>query len=115
MFSQLSEDIVDVILTALPDFPTLLSTISASKDINTVFETHPLSIIRCVADNQVGPALPQALRLVRLCVLPDADRSLGNIPKEARVLDIPITRKEAGQLGRNSRVARQLEAFYSFR
>jgi hypothetical protein len=115
MFSQLSGDIVYIILTALPDFSTLLSTIVASKDINTVFETHPSSIIRGVVDNQVGPALPQALRLVRLCELPDSERSLENTPEEAGILDTPITRKQAWELGRNSRVTRQLEALYSFR
>lgn len=114
MFSQLSGDVVNVILSTLPDFYTLLSMISASKDINAVFETHPTSIIHSVANNQVGPALAQALRLVRLYELPESQRLLEKI-EESDVLDIPITRTEAGRLGRNANVVKDLEALYSIK
>ncbi|KAG0706517.1 hypothetical protein DFH29DRAFT_1066851 [Suillus ampliporus] len=58
-------DVVSYILTSLPDFRCLEATILTSKSIHNVFQQHPRSIVRSVAYNLVGPALPQALRLVR--------------------------------------------------
>ncbi|KAG1738355.1 uncharacterized protein EDB91DRAFT_1138333 [Suillus paluster] len=58
-------DLVVCVLTSLPDFHCLASTILTSKTIYNVFQQHPRSIVRSVAYNLVGAALPQALRLVR--------------------------------------------------
>jgi len=58
-------DIVACVLTSLPDFHCLASAILISKTVYNVFQQHPHSIVRAVAYNLVGPALPQALRFVR--------------------------------------------------
>ncbi|KAJ7158967.1 hypothetical protein C8R43DRAFT_357122 [Mycena crocata] len=61
----LADDILDRFFTFCPNFPTLRSMILVSKDWHRVFETHPKSIVREVVCNIVGPALPQALRVIR--------------------------------------------------
>ncbi|KAF5343213.1 hypothetical protein D9758_013421 [Tetrapyrgos nigripes] len=61
----LDDDIIDRILQFSPSFPTLQSAILTSKAFYNVFKAHPRSLIRAVAYNIVGPALPQALRAVR--------------------------------------------------
>lgn len=119
MFSQISSDVLDHILTSISDFPTLLSFILVTKGVHTVFESRPNSIIRTVAEHQVGPALPQALRVVRLG--DDANeqsvekKELRNLHQEKDVLTSGITRQEAWRLGQNSTVAYAFEALYSSR
>ncbi|KAJ7731599.1 hypothetical protein B0H16DRAFT_1583089 [Mycena metata] len=76
----LDDDILDRILTFCPTFITLQSTILVSKAFYNVFQTHPKSITRAVAYNLVGPALPQALRVVRYSYV---DRE-GTDPLEAK-------------------------------
>ncbi|KAJ7198045.1 hypothetical protein B0H12DRAFT_603819 [Mycena haematopus] len=61
----LGDDVVDRIMTFCPTFSTLGSTILVSKTFYNVFQAHPMSIVQAVAYNVVGPALPQALRVVR--------------------------------------------------
>lgn len=58
-------DIVACVLVSLPDYRCLESAILTSKSVYNVFQRHPHSIIRAVAYNLVGQALPQALRFVR--------------------------------------------------
>ena len=118
MFSRLSPDIIDTIFTSIPGLATLLSLTLVSKDIRAVFETRPSSIICAVVSNQLGPVLPQALRLVRSvnrkpkirwrCLAQD-------VPKEHDVIKDPITRQEAIALARNTSVVERLEALYSIR
>ena len=120
MLSRLSSDVIDIILTAVPDFATLLSVILVSKHIHSVFETRPNSIIRIVAENQVGHGvLPQALRVVRLGVdasqQSEAEIQVANLPEEKDVLAQQITRQEAAALARNARVANTLEVLFSLR
>jgi hypothetical protein len=60
----LSSDIIDHLLTSLPDSGTLLSTILVSKSFYEVFQAHPSSTFTSVATNQIGPELlPCAIRL----------------------------------------------------
>ncbi|KAK7468956.1 hypothetical protein VKT23_003455 [Stygiomarasmius scandens] len=61
----LDDDVIDRILQFLPSFSTLYSAILTSKSFYQVYKAHPRSIIRAVAYNVVGPALPQALRAIR--------------------------------------------------
>ncbi|KAJ7914354.1 hypothetical protein B0H13DRAFT_2002868 [Mycena leptocephala] len=61
----LDDDIVDRIMTFCPTSGTLQSTILVCKAFHRVFQAHPKSITRGVAYNVVGPALLQALRVVR--------------------------------------------------
>jgi len=59
-----SSDIIDYLLTSLPDSGTLLSTILVSKSFYEAFQAHPNSILTSVATNQIGPELlPCAIRL----------------------------------------------------
>lgn len=63
--SFVNADLVECFLRFLPDFQSLASTILTSKAIYNVFQQHPRSVVRSVAYNLIGPALPQALRFVR--------------------------------------------------
>ncbi|KAJ6629809.1 hypothetical protein B0H10DRAFT_1985439 [Mycena sp. CBHHK59/15] len=65
MHAPLADDIVDRIMTFCPDFASLQATACVSKHFYHVYQTHPKSITRAVAYNVVGPALPQALRVIR--------------------------------------------------
>lgn len=60
-----NSDIVTCVLMSLPDFDCLSSAILTSKTIHNVFQQHPVSIMRAVAYNLVGPALPQAWRFIQ--------------------------------------------------
>lgn len=101
------------ILTSVADFPTLLSIILTSKAFHSVFETHPNSIIRDVAYNEVGSALPQALRLVRCKAALCRHAAIEDLPEESDV--IPIGRAEARMLAENAKIARRFEALFSWR
>ncbi|KAJ7938849.1 hypothetical protein B0H13DRAFT_2301499 [Mycena leptocephala] len=63
------DDIVGRIMTFCPTFDSLQSATLVSKAFYCVFQTYPkaggFSITRAVAYNIVGPALPQALRVLR--------------------------------------------------
>ena len=64
MAPPLSSDIIDYLLTSLPDFATLLSTILVSKSFHEAFQAHPGSILTSVATNHISPELlPCAIRL----------------------------------------------------
>jgi hypothetical protein len=108
----LSDDLIYCIFTFLPNFEALRSTLRASKTFYTVFEAHPQSIVRDIAFNQFGPALPQALRLVRC-------QSRNYEPAKLLEVDVvthpPITPKEARMLAFNARVVRALEDLFSWR
>ncbi|GAW01124.1 hypothetical protein LENED_002703 [Lentinula edodes] len=60
-----SDDIIDRILLFSPTFSSLKATILTCKSFYHVFQTHPKSIVRAVASNITGPALPQALECIR--------------------------------------------------
>ncbi|KAJ7135216.1 hypothetical protein C8R43DRAFT_621821 [Mycena crocata] len=62
-------------MTFCPTFGTLQAMVSGSKDFRRVFQSHPKSITRAVAYNIVGPALPQALRVIRYPYLKHGLRS----------------------------------------
>lgn len=112
----LDDDIVDRILTFLPDFSTLGATILASKHIYNVFKIHPNSIIRAVAYNITGPALPQAIRLLRYTPPPESNAPA---PVHKTWLETdpvsPITNLEAQSLVKNATVVAALENLFSSR
>jgi hypothetical protein len=103
-------DIVDRILTFLPDFLTLQNVLTASKALYAVFQAHPNSIVRAVAYNVVGSALPQALRLVRC-----QDGSGAYDTLEEDVVSLNITSEEARKLAANTTVVHALEDLFSWR
>ncbi|KAJ7234352.1 hypothetical protein B0H12DRAFT_1327689 [Mycena haematopus] len=123
----LDYDIVDRIMTFCSTLDTLRSTVLVSKVFYRVLQTHPgpKSIMRAVAYNIVGPALPQALRVVRYPYLEFAyalynvytfDGNLSAMaaacPEELHSVIIPG--HEQGLL-ENARVVAALEDIYSLR
>ncbi|KAF8164480.1 hypothetical protein K438DRAFT_1984628 [Mycena galopus ATCC 62051] len=126
---RLEDDIVERIMTCCPTFSTLESTIHVSKAFCNVFQTHPMSIMQAVAYNVVGPALPQALRVVRFPypTIYDEWRSQdetprGDIHPENMATTCPeelaasvIKAGEQGWLLRNTEVIDSFENIYSLR
>ncbi|KAJ7752383.1 hypothetical protein B0H16DRAFT_1317503 [Mycena metata] len=119
----LDDDIVDRIMTFCPSFEALQSTILVSKAFYCVFQTHPKSITRAVAYNIVGPALPQALRVVRYEYHDDddlfrkaADLSPNELAEKCPEDHTPsiITAEEKRKLQENSKIVDELEDVYSF-
>lgn len=123
-FSDLSEDALDHILRRLPDFNTLAVAIRSSKQLYDIFNAHPNSIKRNIAESLCGHSdvLPAALRLVRTVLnrqddsdTEDEDDNVVSPQPEEVMLDIPLTRTEAELLGRLGNVLRSLEDLYSWR
>ncbi|KDQ12853.1 hypothetical protein BOTBODRAFT_34001 [Botryobasidium botryosum FD-172 SS1] len=108
--SDLSADIIDSILVSLPDFATLSAAILTSKQLHGVFEERPVSIIRAVAHNIVGPTLPLALELARR-----QDGCLDGLEKEENPADAPLSYNMANLLVANAKVVRELEDIFSWR
>jgi len=119
MAPPLSSDIIDCVLTSLPDFATLLSTTLVSKSFHEIFQAHPSSILTSVATTQIGPeVLPCAIRLAHF----NRDEYLAS--RFNYVQDFPLERKfshtEApavtsyvATLVKNDSVLRELEIFFS--
>ncbi|KAJ7493967.1 hypothetical protein FB451DRAFT_1215773 [Mycena latifolia] len=111
----LDDDLVDRIMTFCPTFGTLQSLILASKAFHRVFQDHPKSITRSVAYNIVGPALPQALRVVRypFPVDPESDPvDMATACPEEHGASV-ITADEKMTLQEDSNVVKKLENIYS--
>lgn len=128
-----TDDVVDRILSFSPTFSSLLATILTAKSIYTVFQTHPKSILRAVAFNITGPALPQALRCIRhpnIVKYPprsgarlDSDNYINATVKKSSDVDIdggdllaaPITAAETHLIVANAKVVARLEDLFSAR
>ncbi|KAJ6600882.1 hypothetical protein B0H10DRAFT_2082561 [Mycena sp. CBHHK59/15] len=114
------EDVVDRILTFCPTFGTLQSAMLTSKSFYNVFATRPKSITRSVAYNIVGPALPQAIRVLRF-VKPDepvneySDLLQSSWPETTDISASPITANEKILLAKNAELVRRLEDIFSVR
>jgi len=108
---RLPSDILDRILILLPDFETLQVALLTSRAFYEVFQAHPQSIVRAVAYDQVGPALPQALRVVRC----QSDKIEYDTHLERDVLSQMITPGETRELILNSDIVHALEDMFSLR
>ncbi|KAF8171229.1 hypothetical protein K438DRAFT_2024113 [Mycena galopus ATCC 62051] len=117
----LGDDIVDRILTFCPTFSTLQATVLTCKTFYRVFQTHPKSITHAVTCHVVGPAVSQALRVVRY---PYPDRLEDSPPHSLDPIEMAsacsedfvaniITTEEKAQLLENSKVVAELEDIYS--
>lgn len=109
----IDDDVLHRILTFLPAFVDLKSFIMTSKSIYAVFDAHPHSIVRAVAYNVIGPALPQALRVVRQQPVeqkPDVDP----LDPEAASVSI-ISPAEAIKLTEIAQVICDFEDLFSWR
>lgn len=111
-FHELAADIIDRILTSVPDFSTLSTSIRISKQVYDVFQARPKSIILAVAYNVCGPALPDALQAVRYRLNEEETRLLQTAQN---LLQTPVTRDEANMLTDYADVAMRLEDLFSLR
>ncbi|CAK5276631.1 unnamed protein product [Mycena citricolor] len=116
----LDDDIVHSLMTFCPDFRTLQSLILVSKAFFAVYESHPRSITRCVAYNVVGPALPQALRVLRFPTSEWARQRDANPDELADTCPEDhepsvITCEEKNLLQDNAEMIARFENIYSFR
>ncbi|KAJ7469956.1 hypothetical protein B0H11DRAFT_2435097 [Mycena galericulata] len=62
---SIPNDVTNHLLSASPDFSTLHSAIGVCKTWHRIFKAHPKAVMRSVAFNLAGPALPQAVQLLR--------------------------------------------------
>jgi len=118
MAPPLSSDIVDCVLTSLPDFATLASAILISKSFHEVFQAHPSSILTSVATTQIGPELlPCAIRLAHFNkdeYLPSRSNYVQGFPSERKFHDeAPGITSYAAALAKNDDVVTELELFFS--
>ncbi|KAJ3766802.1 hypothetical protein FB446DRAFT_757070 [Lentinula raphanica] len=60
-----SDDIIDRFLLFSPTFSSLKAALLTCKQVYRVFQSHRNSVVRAVAYNVAGPALPQALAYIR--------------------------------------------------
>ena len=119
MTLPLSSDAIDCVLTSLPDFATLRSTILVSRSFHEVFQAHPSSILATVAATHIGPeVLSCALRLAHFNrdeYLRSRANYVRNFPLEGKFSHIKaseITRRIATLAGNDS-VLRELELYFS--
>ncbi|KAJ7822313.1 hypothetical protein B0H14DRAFT_2828711 [Mycena olivaceomarginata] len=116
----LNNDIVAHIMACCFTFNTLHSTILICKAFYGVFQAHPKSITRAMAYNIVGPALPQALRMLRYPYPVDNEYiSIDPIalamacPEDPDYSDVLFTAEEKLYLEEDSRTVAALEDIYS--
>ncbi|KAJ6455212.1 hypothetical protein C8R45DRAFT_1036856 [Mycena sanguinolenta] len=115
------DDLLHLLMTFCPTFADMQAMTLVSKAFYRVYQTHPKSINTAVAYNLVGPAFPQALRVVRYPY--PVDRSARDEQGEEPLATAcsegdmacasVITLKEERQLYRNVVVVRMLEDSYS--
>lgn len=114
--ADVSSDVIHQILASVSDFKSLRSLLLTSKPFHDTFEAHPQGILRDIAFNKVGAALPQALRLVRCEAAGYRNKDVAELPSEQDVMVQPIiTRREARALAENAQVAYDLEDLFSQR
>lgn len=115
-------DVHDDILTYLPDQVSLRCAVLASRKLHEAYTLRTQHILSMVVANEVGPALPFALELVRA-------RNSAITASYAMIVDGlnnsdlksvsywkgNISSKEARDITRMSGVARRLEALFSNR
>ncbi|TFK76634.1 hypothetical protein BDN72DRAFT_829768 [Pluteus cervinus] len=76
-------------------------------------DTPQLLLLRAVADNQIGPALPQALALAHCQSSKLIKMDLDDIPGEDTILRQAINHEEAYILGENAKVVLEWERLFS--
>ncbi|KAL0571536.1 hypothetical protein V5O48_010427 [Marasmius crinis-equi] len=109
----LDDDIVDRILMFSPDFATLKNLILTSKAFHNVFRLHPKSILRAVAYNVLGPALPQALRYVRYRNDADEAATESSFDPDETGEYAPIKAEETGELIQSANMVKEMEKLFS--
>lgn len=107
---QLPLDLIDRILTSLPDFHTLFATILVSKSIYNVFKIRPTSIKASVTFNVAGPSMKQAMALSNIQWDPAVE-----FYEEDNIKGYPTCRVQGRQLLDRAYVVASFEALFSRR
>jgi hypothetical protein len=109
-----NDDILDRILAFSPTYQDLVAIVLSSKSFYNVYKLRPHSLVRKVAWNIAGDALPAALRFVRWS---SQDGYEGGETLENDGLDMEpiITKDEIIELKRWAGVAEGLEKIFSNR
>ncbi|KAI0322318.1 hypothetical protein OF83DRAFT_1094673 [Amylostereum chailletii] len=121
MLDKTSPDVIDLLLSYIPNLRSLCSTIVVSKSVYNVYKTRPRSITKAVAFNEIGTTLPDATRLCHLQLrslreLSSQDDSELTSNKKTEEEDIgPANWSQAKILSENATVIHQLEVFFSQR
>jgi hypothetical protein len=119
MTLPLSSDAIDCVLTSLPDFAALRSTILASRSFHEVFQAHPSSILASVATTHIGSeVLSCALRLAHFKrdeYLQSRANYVRNFPLEGKFSHTEASEftRRIATLASNDSVVRELELFFS--
>ncbi|EGN98506.1 hypothetical protein SERLA73DRAFT_183555 [Serpula lacrymans var. lacrymans S7.3] len=109
-------DVADRILTYLPNFSSLLSAILSSRFVYSVYKARPNSISRAILYNQLGAALPPALRLVRCGTDNFRQSPVSELCREDELANKPeITCDEAVKMSHHLKVVNELEDLFSWR
>ncbi|KAJ7721896.1 hypothetical protein B0H16DRAFT_1699480 [Mycena metata] len=87
----------------MPTFKSLSAALRISKTWYAVFQTHSRSILRAVAENVAGPALPDAVRALRY-----------SVSAKRKEVD-QLTKQEYCRLVENAAVVRRLEVAFSLK
>lgn len=104
---QLPLDLIDRILTYLPDFDTLFATILVSKSIYNVYKIRPTSIKAFVTVNIVGPSVKQAMALSAI-----EDRSGAEFYEEEHVKFYADSRRQGAALLERAKTLASFEALF---
>jgi hypothetical protein len=110
--AEMPQDVLDGILLNVPDFDTLAVVLKTSKELfYTVFQTRSRSIILSVAQNVVGPSLPQALRVAYYNFDGNA-----TTPDEASILNqCTLNRNICDRLQQHAATVRKYEDIFSLK
>lgn len=109
LLHDLPQDVLDALLLRLPDFSALAAALRASRRLYDAFISHPRSIALAIAFNVVGPALPQAARLVHYT------EDCKTLLDEPAVLDRPLNRHLCTTLQGGASLVANLEDLFSLR
>jgi hypothetical protein len=119
----LPPDLIDLLLSLSPDLRSLDAFVQVCKRIHHVYQARFRSIRTAVIVNEVGDALPQAIRLARFQREYNGD-VLGKfeakefhlaVPDETELDMIVVDWKDAVILSKNTEILKQFELFYSRR
>lgn len=115
-FTDFPTDVVDLILSHLPDFHTLAAAIKVSKaHTYSVFLNHRKSILTSVAINVAGPALPHALQVALAQEFPETPVNLNydeSIDTTANLL-LSLNSSQRQLLEKSTIAVQELEDLFS--
>ena len=110
---QLPLDLLDRILSCMPDFSSLQSAVLSGKCFNEAFKSHQKTLIEGVMHNEHS----DAIKFARSVYFVETDENVSGtndcLMQPQDNFDGPITGKEAMRLSRYEHTARRLETHFS--